>query len=99
MGCGERGAGGVGLDELDAGGRGGGMGWVEQQKEASVRGAKGREVSGRAAGGHEAEEGVDVAGRRQVAPRRAHRIVGLDGLAARRGQQFFLIWVRVRRCW
>jgi hypothetical protein len=60
---------------------------MEQQEEARVRGAEGGEVSGRAAGGHEAEEGVCVAGRGQVAPRRVHRIVS-DAGAARAGSNF-----------
>jgi len=83
VGRGERGAGGVGLDELDAGRRAGGVGRVEQQEEARVRGAEGGEVSGRAAGGHEAEEGGGGAGRGQVAPRPGHRIVSDAGRRAR----------------
>lgn len=69
---GERGAGGVGLDELDASVCGGWVGRVEQHEEARVRGAQGWEVGGCAAGGHEAEEGL--AERGQVAPRCVHRI-------------------------
>jgi len=67
---GERGAGGVGLDELDASVCGGWVGGVEQHEEARVRGAQGWEVGGCAAGRHEAEEGL--AGRGQVAPRCVH---------------------------
>lgn len=92
VGRGERGAGGVGLGELDAGGRRGGVGRVEQQEEARVRGAQRREVSGRAAGGHEAEEGVDVASRGQGAPRRVHE-VQVNALASDAPHPEFGVWL------
>jgi hypothetical protein len=65
---GERGAGGVGLDEPDARVGGGGGVVEEQAEEARVRGAERRQVRAGAAGGHDAERGVAGRGR-------AHRIV------------------------
>ena len=60
----EGGAGGVGLDELDASNGGGGVGGeVLEEEEACMRGADGEEVRRGAAGVHQAEEGVLAAGR------------------------------------
>ena len=70
----EGGAGGLCLDELNASDGGGGE--VLEEEEACMRGADGEEVCRRAAGVHQAEEGVMAAGRglvQEEAPRQVHQ--------------------------